>query len=596
MKKNIIRIASVLLAVYLAYFFSGIVIPRLQLFFDMEELSANGTVAFYRYNLGKEIVAPDESGLYKYSLDYAGNKYEVAIEIGEDNDILCRINGIESDCIPISEYTSNMFYANTYCIPVRDFLPLRYFVFIQLSIVLIAVFLLASREVIDNNGKYTGIFTFSNSAYRYLGKKPVIVSFLVAALSLVLYIGCDLTVISETIILHEKGIDIYQLFAALNKDKGVELFMWQYNGAMLAGYNLWSRLFYPLLQWYNPSAGYHWIQVIEYKTFNMILCNLLVLSIISFLIDSDLLDKGKVKRVYYFSVFNPLSFYVAIWFIQFDILPAYLITLAVLLMFRKDNKVMAAILLAFGLATKDTMLFFIPTILVAFILFALKEVKQRKNNILFILLFIILYGEMYVIPKVLDTPIARAFHKLPQAQRAWWTTITYIDNAVYLYLSIFMLVLCFVLGVYSYRMSIKNENIIRNVIYVMAAIVCAFSFSILPTPAFYILTTGAFVLLYADSEDLFQSFICAFLGVIMASAYMFAREGDITASLRFVGLTPLFTLIGDKMNAIGEGVKWISILHTISQAGMFCFFIIFMRKANDVITLPSCRKLHSNRE
>ncbi len=189
----------------------------------------------------------------------------------------------------------------------------------------------------------------------------------------------------------------------------------------------------------------------------------------------------------------------------------------------------------------------------------------------------------YILPKLMDTPIAKAFHKLPQAQRAWWTVVTYIDNAVYLYLSIFMLVVCFVLGVRSYRLSVKTEDVVRNLIYVMAAIVCAFSFSILPTPAFYILTTGAFILLYADSEDLFQAILYAFLGMIMASAFMFAREGDITGSLQFLTITPVFTYISEKMNAIGEGVKWTSILHTVSQADMFCFFIIFLKKANDVL-------------
>ncbi len=584
MKKIIARVVSILLALYLAYFFTGIVVPKMQIFIDTEDAFTGNAVSFSTYKNDKTVVQPDENGQYVYSMEYAGRKYDVAVNVSDDGgDISCKINDRDSRCVPVFKYTNYEAYSHVYCVPLSGSYHLRYFVFAVFFVSFCAMLLLLAKEVIGDNGEYTHVMTFSDSAYKCLGKKTIAVSFIVTLISLVLYKGCDLDVISQTIILKEKGVDIYQLFAALNKAKGVELFMWQYNGAMLAGYDLWSRLFSLSLFWYNPSS-YHWIQVFEYKIFNMILYNLLVLSIISFLIDSNLLDKSKVKRVYYLSVFNPLTFYVAIWFIQFDILPAYLITLGMLLLFKRSDKVAtAAVLLAFGLATKDTMLFFIPSFFVAFFFLLLKEPAKRKRYFSFSIMFFVLYAETYILPKLMDTPIAKAFHKLPQAQRAWWTVVTYIDNAVYLYLSIFMLVVCFVLGVRSYRLSVKTEDVVRNLIYVMAAIVCAFSFAIIPTPAFYIVTAGAFVLLYADSEDLFQALLYAALGMIMVVTFMFAREGDITGSLQFFNITPVFTYIGDKMNAAGEGVKWNSILHTVSQAGMFCFVIIFLRKANEVL-------------
>ena len=190
---------------------------------------------------------------------------------------------------------------------------------------------------------------------------------------------------------------------------------------------------------------------------------------------------------------------------------------------------------------------------------------------------------MYIFPKIIDTPMSIAYRKLPQAQRAWYTTIAFVDNAVYLYLSVFMLIVSFVMGACQYSLDIKKEDLIRNVFYVMASTVCAFSFTILPTPAFYILTISAFTILYSDAEDLFQSALYGLLGLLMVVSYMLAREGDITGSLQFFNITPLFTRLSEEMAAAGEGVRWTSILHTISGAAMFCSFLIFTKKANNVI-------------
>lgn len=100
---------------------------------------------------------------------------------------------------------------------------------------------------------------------------------------------------------------------------------------MLVDYGLSSYLPYPTPGGFQPGT-YHWLQSSLYKMLNMLLMNGAVLSLISPFLERGFPKEEWARGVYYFSIFNPLCFWIAIIFIWSDMLPVYCILLGLLLL------------------------------------------------------------------------------------------------------------------------------------------------------------------------------------------------------------------------------------------------------------------------
>lgn len=588
-KSYIVRnIIVILLAIYFSNIFTNIISPKVQIFIDTERVSSDNSVQIFLYNQKYVDIFADENGIYHCTLNIYSKSYNLDFELKENEIFNCNINGKEFKNIDkISNYTTVNIYQNTYCIKLNATNTSHYCILFAFAIIWIIILGYIINKEIFIKGKYNYSLTYSHTALKYIGWKPIILSILVALISVIIHYGCDLLVLSDTIVLYQNGIDFYQMFAALNEYKNPELLMWQYDGSMLAGYNLVSYLLYPFSPLFDPHK-YYLVQAIGYKIINMIIYNALVLSVISYLIDNGFMNKERAKWTYYFSIFNPLTFYVAIIFIQFDMIPAYCITLGILLLqdIRK-NKIFSALLIAYGISCKMTLFLFIPSVFLLIFFIMLKESKElNRQKILYIATICTLFSIMLLIPRLLDTPLSIAYSHLAQAERIWYTAIQYAPT-LFLFVAIFALTVLFVFNVYDINLSIKKENMILNTLYFIGTVVLIFSFATISTPAFYIQTIPAFILLYATSEDKFQSLLIAFLGGLMASSYMFAPEGDITASLAFLGIEPLFTTIKNMAINSGNEIRWFSLLHTVSVSVMFAYAIIFEKKARDILKKDS---------
>ena len=582
--RQIIRYILVLfLGVYLSYVFTNIISPKVQLFVDISSKNIDDSIQIFTYNEEYLNVFPDENGRYSANIDIYSKSYNMDFLIRNDGVLECNINGDKFDKITkISEYTTSYLYQNCYCIKLNVKSSFHFIIFIGITFFWVLIFWYINAHELFSNKQYRYLFTYSKTAFIYIGWKPLILSFAVTLISLAFYYGCDLNVISETIILYQKGIDFYQMFASLNQYKGAELLMWQYNGSMLAGYNLISLLFYPFLCFFDPGK-YHLIQAFEYKLFNLAICNLLILSVISFLIDNEFIQSSRAKELYYWSIFNPLTFYVAIIFIQFDILPAYLIGLGILLL--QDihkNKIISATLIGLGISCKMTLYLFIPSIIFLIFFVFFKEHDKTKQKICFLTILSFIFMLVLLIPQLLDTPISIAYKNLAQSERIWFTTIQYAPT-VFLFICIFGLIVLFVFNIYNINLKIPLNNVILNTLYFIGAIALIFSFATLSTPSFFIQTIPAFILLYMGSDDNFQRFWIASVGLLVASNMMFIPEGDITSSLMFFEKKPLFTLLKEIMIEQGEKVKWISLIHTITCSVAFAYAIIFVKKGQDIL-------------
>ena len=572
-------IVILLLSLYFANFFSNILKPQKQLFLDTDNISQNVVTAFV-YGETPQTLEKESDNRYRGSLSVDNYSYQIDVMTSGMQIERCIIDGKEHPLISAARYTTSRFYTNTYCVQLKEVNSARWFVFGLFLLVFVFVFWRIFRET-NKSGSGTSVFMYSEAGLKAVGKKPIIVSFVVTLISLIFYYGCDLNVISESIIMWQKGIDIYQLDACINEYKHMELYMWQYEGAMLAGYSLPSYLVYPLLSFFRPE-GYHWVQAFSYKLINILLINGTVLSVLSFLLEMGAVEKTKAKSIYYFSVFNPLTFWVAIIFIQFDMLPIYCITLGVLLLAKvKHHPVTGAFLLGYGLSCKVTGLMLLPS--VCFLLVSLFVLFRsiRKSLLFYGTVFFAVLFLLFFVPRVTNTPIHLAFHAVPQANRIWYTVLPYVHEILFVYVAIAGLVFVFLKSTIEWNIKSTFEEYLVKTLLMFAVITFVFSALTISTPSFYLTTLPAFVLILAYSVNNYERLLKSAFSILSVASFILRPEGDITASMKFFGYQPLFTQLLSRFEEQGGALQWNSLLFTLSVATMLAYakvFVSFMSK------------------
>ena len=578
-KGYIAWIVLFLLSLYFARFFTNIFFPQKQLFLDTDSLS-NGNVVAFVYNESPQQLYRAADGSYQGVIHVRDRSYELSVTAEENEIKQCAIDGVLRSIIPIKKYTTSPFYANTYCIQLHTTSARRWILFGSL---LITWMLILARIYYEINRERTGlsIFAYSDTAIQTIGKKPILISFLVAIISLGIYYGCDLPVISETIVMWQKGIDIYQLDACINEYKNMQFFMWQYEGAMLAGYSLPSYIAYPMLSLFRPDK-YHWIQAVEYKLINMLLINGTVLAILSFMQDKRVITAEKTKLAYYFAVYNPMVFWIAIIFIQFDMLPVYCITLGLLLVSKvRRYPVMAAFFLGYGIACKVTGTMFLPSILLLVLSMLCLSKEDKRAVLIFSAVFLGLVLLLLIAPRVVKTPIKIAFHAIPQAERIWYTSFYYLTDVI-LYVAIAGLVFAFLMSVLTWDIKSSVDVYIMRTLFMIGVITLVFSSLTLSTPSFYMATLPAFVLVSGRCHNKYELLLKNIPSVLAIVSFLIGPIGDITATLQFFGKQPIFTPVFKIVEEKGATVQWGSFLFTISAAGMFAYMMFFWREMQRV--------------
>ena len=476
----------------------------------------------------------------------------------------------EEEFLPVSRYITSNDYLGTYCVQLEQRTAQRFRVGAIFFAGILAMFGLALRETRRAGGTWSR-FVYSDAAVRAIGRKPILLSFAVTAISLFIFYGCDLKPLAESIILWQKGVDLFQLFACINPYKSVELYSWQYEGMMLAGYGLPSYLLYPTLGGFQPGA-YHWLQSFLYKMLNMLLMNGTVLSLMSFLLERGLLKEERAREVYYFSVFNPLCFWIAIIFIQFDMLPVYCTLLGLLLLSDvQKNKWSAALFLGFGVACKVTYLMLLPSMAFLMLTLFVRDRKARKDWLLFGLGFGLLLFVFLLLPRILHTPLHLAYRDLPQTKRLWRLAFPLVSTEIRTYAAIVGLVIAFLWSVLHWDTKAAMPIQILRTVLMLAVIMFTFSSLTLSTPSFYLVSLPAFVLLMRQSRNRYECVLKSLLSLLVVTQFLLRPEGDITATLWFFGKTPVFTRVLQAVEASGKALWWKSFLYSVSYGAMLVY-------------------------
>ena len=568
-----ISLVLVLFGLYLANFLASIYVPSQQLFLDTDSLKEQRVMAFV-YDETPVALLPAGEGTYAGVIWSGESELQVSVRLRDGVPQSCEVAGKEKEFIPVSRYITSGDYLGTYCVQLKQQTAQRFRLGAILFAGILALFGLALREN-RRAGRARTLFTYSGAAVREIGRKPILLSFAVTGISLVIFYGCDLKPLAESIILWQKGIDLFQLFACLNRYKGIELYAWQYEGMMLAGYSLPSYLLYPTLGGFQPGA-YHWLQSFLYKMLNMLLMNGTVLSLMSFLLERGLLKEERAREVYYFSVFNPLCFWIAIIFIQFDMLPVYCTLLGLLLLSDvQKNKWSAAIFLGFGVACKVTYLMLLPSMAFLMLTLFVRDRKARKDWLLFGLGFGLLLFVFLLLPRILHTPLHLAYRDLPQTKRLWRLAFPLVSTEIRTYAAIVGLVIAFLWSVLHWDTKAAMPIQILRTVLMLAVIMFTFSSLTLSTPSFYLVSLPAFVLLMRQSRNRYECVLKSLLSLLVVTQFLLRPEGDITATLWFFGKTPVFTRVLQAVEASGKALWWKSFLYSVSYGAMLVYLKLF---------------------
>ena len=576
--KRALHIIILLAAIYLGYIFTNIVVPRVQVFLDLANYNSTGTVESFIYNDKYHSLTAGTDGRYYTEYEVYGRMLNISFSVTDNMPSNIKVNDQDFTKIEkISDYSSASEYASTFALKTNVTNIKYYLTFVLLTIVFLISFEFILNRVIFGRGFRIDKFIYSKSGLENIGKKTILISYIVTAVSLIIYHGCDLQPITDTLHISSAGVDIYQLFACLNKYKEVDLFVWQYEGVMLAFYKFINFVNY--LPFKYNEYSYHWGYTILYKFVNITMLNLTAISLVSFLLDHNIITKEKSKRIYLWSVLNPVTFYVSVIFIQLDALPLYFITLGILLLDNiEENKILPFILVAFGLTCKIPVMMCLPVIGVVGIYLLLKEKNIRIKLIGYFIFFAIMMFVLFLAPRVVHSPMQVAYKDMVATQRMWWTTIQYAP-VVFLFITVMIAEIFFILNYTKLTLNVSIIDLIQNSLFIIATIVFGFSFSVMSTPGIYIITMPAFALMYARQEDNLQRFIFGFGGLLMVVYVLFTSIGDISATSVFFGGKKFFTEIEHMYSGTSTGTWINSFVTTVSNSAMLAYAIVFFKEA-----------------
>ena len=574
--KIALHIVLLLLSVYLGYIFGNIFSPRVQIYLDLANYDNTASVESFVYDREYESLYPDNSGKYSISYNIYNKDINLVFNVVDKKPSNVTVNGDDfTDIQWVGEFSDYYnAYTYTYALKINVESVLYYPAIVLFSIIFMATleYILNKILLLNKESRYKLIY--SKSSLEEVGKKPIVLSYIVTLCTLVFYYGTDINMVAQTLEISRSGVDIFQLFGCLNSYKGIELYLWQYEGIMLAFYKLVTFFSYLPLKF--DVNGYHWLYAVFIKLVNITLLNMSVLSVLSFLMDHNLISKKLCKNIYYWSIFNPMTFYVCIIFIQFDAFPLYFLTTGLLLLDDIDqNKILPFFMVAVGIATKISYLMCMPVIGVVGLILLINKLKKKeyliiKEYVFFIAMLLVLFAGQ----RLINTPIKVAYSQMRATERMWWTTIQYAPS-VFIFLTFLGLELVFILNYIKVSLRVSVVDIIQNSLYIIATLILVFSGSLLSTPGIFISTLPAFIMLYNKQEDNFGRFIIAAGALPISFLTCLTDVGDITNSIKFFGGVGIFTKI-----VMGPSAsKWMSLIYTISNSAMFAYAIIFFKEA-----------------
>lgn len=414
------------------------------------------------------------------------------------------------------------------------------------------------------------------SAVKDIGAKAFLVSFVVTLVSCIMFYGCDFVPIVGSVNLVQKGIDPYQLSAAFNAYFERAFMYWPYNPGMLI---FWDVVMSINRFFCNVYINYYmWLQCILVKFINILLLNGTVVIVLSVIKEKGFVGKEKLTELYYWSVFNPCVFWVAIIFIQFDMFAVFFVTLGAAICSKTKKTWWIGIAVGIiGCLAKQQEYLCIPILLLElFVLFysALQDekcvigslIELGKALVAFIVTVILGIAIFYI----KGGAVFETLSNNPQSGRIWYGTVNLGANA---FVSAFMLVLMMLL--WMQQISLKHEKIVvlSSFLY-FGLLQMALAFSIASTPGSYMMLAPAMTVVYCLTHDRLQRLLISCSSIMICTVEIFSAIGDITRSAYFLGKDPYFTNLYVRLG----NTPYPSILFSISHATMLAFVILLYKK------------------
>jgi hypothetical protein len=439
------------------------------------------------------------------------------------------------------------------------------------------------RALVTNKVDWLYLPIYTKAAFAHIKPTDIAVASVIFPLTFFSVVGCDAHPMYNMLRLWSSGIDIYQFQVNHKAYLNFSFLNFPYNPIMLflgsAVQRSWDLFFGSV----GLFAYYPYFQVASLRLFNLLLLLGTILSILSFLIEHKIVSKN-IRAIFYLSLFNPVSFYVALLFVQIDTLPMYLTTLGVLLLANFERyHLLSVVLISLGLLCKIQMAVQAPILIILYLLFLLFKCNLSwvKRALICALdggLALFLGYLFYLKPHSIGTAFNYLLTNFTQRDRIWFTVIQYVPG-VFMYVSLFSLIVFYLFSYLNLRSTVSRENLVLHALLTIGCIVSIFSFSYLHTPSSLLHLTAAFVIAFALTDDLFSRLVIFFGSALIIPNWTFSDVGDISQIL-----TMKVHLFTDYIRGMDDParVKFYSLLFTTSIAALFAYGVFFLNQARNI--------------
>lgn len=579
-----LHVVLLVVCLWIGFSLGKLLVPSNELLVDLQAVSKGRVRVALPYQNGTVLEATrDAEGHYGVRLPdgYAGGQY-LALEI---SDSPLRVTGARlgeaslsgGDLIPTHVSPNDRFDYTVLRLPTQ--VPWRTPVSIGVTVLLFGILAAASRQIAGATRSWRTVISkavYSPAVFAHLRPLDLGLTVAIFLVTALVVVGTDAWSSYTSMRLAVRGIDVYQFQVALKPLTHFVYAPWPYNPPMTL---FWSAVVGPwdLLTGNLPHlGGFPYFQIAGMKLANWVLLTLTVLALLSFAIEQGLL-KTRVRWMYYLALFNPVTFYVAMLFVQFDTLPLYLMTLGIVLMRHpeRDGR-LAAFLLAAALSMKLQMFVLFPplALLVALALLSEKVSWGRRvaNGTSLACIMLATMGVLFVAHYVPGTAFHDLLSHFEQKERIWYTGIPYAPGLT-LFLAPFGVMLFAALNLLFVHSRLTRDQIVLNALLSVGALTCIFSAGIISTPSSFLHVLPAFVALFLLNRDRLTQLLTAGMSSLIVLQVALTDVGDIT---RLLGWQR--AIIAPKIGQMAPQAlsHYSSVLFTLSVTGLVLFALLFL--------------------
>ncbi len=430
------------------------------------------------------------------------------------------------------------------------------------------------------------IFTYSAAWTKLVTRRDLLVALVVTCASIFSIVGVDAVPIYNVFRGACAGLDMYQYQVNYGSVWHFEFPTFAYNPSMLEFWTFFDRIWGAAFGHAPAIWGKPYLQLFFVKLVNGVLLALTVLSVLSFAQDEKL-GAVRPRSAFHLAFFNPLAWYVALLFVQFDTVPLYFATLGLLLSHRFDRHgLVGPLLLGFGCSMKYQGIILLPTSLVAFLYAALAtetETRPLRERLRTAALGLVALGAPLVLFRWLPSRPGAAlqllFRSMGQFIRAYFGFAYAGDTLFYFMYGSAIVLLLF--WFFSLRLGSTSRDVIVGALLGTGALVAAVNAAHLYTPSTLLQLSAALTLTIVLEPDPIRRVAFSLGTALIVASCATQPYGDITRLLpgrpgSFAELVP--TLQGADHEHFG------SLPFTASIAGLIAYAALFWRGARAFLT------------